>query len=115
MAYTTTMNDVWNQPSRLYPEFDVNTIDYTIGGKMLSTRLVVKDIEQMHFQSNEEYKAAIKNKLAHNIAQFMVEKGLIEFTHLPQPYEGSTIIHARCYVVPDEQVKILRTKAPNGI
>lgn len=115
MAYTTTMNDVWNQPSRLYPEFDVNVTDYTIGGKMVTTRLVIHDHEQVHFKSDEEYREAIKTRLAVSLAEYMVAAGMIEFTHLPQPHEGSTIIHARCYVTPNEQVKILRTKAPNGI
>lgn len=109
------IQDIWNQPLRMYPELDVNVVEYAIGGKMVTSRVIIDDIFTTTFQTEEEYRRAIKDKLAHNIAQYMTEHGMIEFTHLPQPYDGKTIIHARCYVAPNEQVKILRTKAPNGI
>jgi hypothetical protein len=99
----------------MYPELDVNVVEYVIGGKMVTSRVIIDDIFVTTFQTEEEYRRAIKDKLAHNIAQYMTEHGMIEFTHLPQLHDGKTIIHARCYVAPNEQVKILRTRAPNGI
>lgn len=89
--------------------------DIAIGGKLIQATLNLSPLEQINFRTDDEYKRAIKNKMAHELARFMIEANLIEFTRLPQNHIGNDIIHARCYLAPNEQVKVLRTHYANSI
>ena len=87
---------------------DFQTYDYVIGGK-----LVVG-----HASFSEEYGAMlspgsdavynVKMKLATDLAKYMIENKLVEFTQSRQASDYSTRIAIRAYLAPDEQVKILR-------
>lgn len=90
-------------------DFDFNVTDIPIGGKLIQAHLELSPMERMNFVSDDEYKRAIKRKMASELARFMIEANLIEFTHLPQNHTGNDIIHARCYLAPNGDVKILRT------
>lgn len=88
-------------------EIDINSTDYAIGGKLIQARLVLNPLDEVHFQSSDEFKKAIKNKIASELARAMIESNLIEFTQAKN-VDYSTVIHARCYLAPNDQVKILR-------
>jgi hypothetical protein len=89
-------------------DVDFSTVDVPIGGKLIQAKLELTNMESMNFKSDDEYKRAIKQKIASDLARAMIETNLIEFTRLPQPATGTDIIYARCYLAPDASVKILR-------
>lgn len=86
-------------------------LDYTeiaIGGKLLQAKLDVGHYEKTQFKTDEEYRKAMKHRLAGEIARAMIESNFIEFTYLPQMNTDYDTIFARCYLAPDNQVKLLR-------
>ena len=85
------------------------TTDIAIGGKLIQAKLEITAMDQMKFHDEDGYKRAIKQKVASELARVMIESNLIEFTRLPQNGRGTDIICARCYLAPDNQVKLLRT------
>jgi hypothetical protein len=87
-------------------KFDVK--DYAIGGKLIQASLDLTITDQMRF-TDDELKREIKRRMSQDIARFMVESNLIEFTRIQNPTDLTMRIHARCYLAPDGQVKILRS------
>jgi hypothetical protein len=97
-----------------FDSFSIKTKDHPIGGKLIHAQLRLSIMDQMQFIDDGEYKLAIKRKLASELAQFMLENNLVEFTQLPQHSTGENIIHARCFLTPNDQVKILRINYANS-
>lgn len=91
--------------------FDItfNVTDIAIGGKLLQASMEIDVLDQVSFKTDDDYKRAIKHKIAADLARAMIESNLIEFTYMPQPAIGRDTIYARCYLAPNEQVKLLRT------
>ena len=89
-------------------DVEFSAVDVAIGGKLIQAKLELTNMESMNFKSDDDYKRAIKQKVASDLARAMIETNVIEFTRLPQPATGTDIIYARCYLAPDSQVKILR-------
>lgn len=89
--------------------FTFQTYDYAIGGKMVVARSVVSDDFWSLIQNGQkEARRKIKFDLAHQMAVFMVENNLMEFTSSDDPSTGNKWIAVRAYLAPDDQVKILR-------
>ena len=86
----------------------INVEEFAIGGKLMTAKLVIPMLDQMSFANSDDYKRAVKQKIASELARGMIESNLIEFTQMMDHLNGGTIIHARCYIAPDNQVKILR-------
>lgn len=107
MAFHPALDKPWHSPSTPFTA-DFNVMDIAIGGKLIQAKLELSPLEEMNFKSGDEYKQAIKNKLASEIARAMIDTNSIEFTHLPQHGAGNDIIYARCYLAPSDQVKLLR-------
>ena len=90
-------------------QVELDVTDISIGGKLLSAKLEVNTMDEMSFRDNDEYRRAIKQKIASELARAMIESNLIEFTQISSAVNlGCKTIHARCYLAPDNQVKILR-------
>jgi hypothetical protein len=87
----------------IVPNFDLNVKEYAIGGKLLTMRMTFNE-----YDSTVLTKEQIKEKMAINLAQAMVENNMIEFTRQVDHSTLNVMIHARCYMAPNEQVKILR-------
>lgn len=107
-------NMIANNPAQFNwadEEFTFNTKDYPIGGTLVSTsfslNITFADVDR--FLTDEDFKDAIKEKMATALVKFMIEKKLIEFTKIQDPSNDSFKLHARCYVTSDDQVRILRT------
>jgi len=90
-------------------EFKFNTKDYPIGGKLVGTSLDITFADVDRFLTDEDFKDAIKGRMATALVKFMIENKLIEFTKIQEPTTASFRLHARCYVTSDDQVRILRT------
>lgn len=86
----------------------VNVQDIAIGGKLITVSLEPNPLDEMTFASPDDYKRAVKMKIATDLARVMIESNLIEFTQMLSSTTMGKVIHARCYLAPDSQVKILR-------
>lgn len=85
------------------------THDYAIGGKMVVGRAEMnEDFRMLLEDGDEDAKKAIKSKLIHDMAEFMLENQLVEFTHYDDPITFSRKIAVRAYLAPNDQVKVLR-------
>lgn len=84
------------------------THDYAIGGKLVVGRAVLEDTFVEILGRDVDAAKRIKEKLAHDIAIFMLENQLLEFTQQKDPIEYKTRIAVRAYIAPSDQVKILR-------
>lgn len=89
-------------------EVEVNVKDIAIGGKLVAVSLELNPLDEMTFANPDEYKRAVKQKIASELARAMIESNLIEFTQMLSSTSMNKVIHARCYLAPDSQVKILR-------
>lgn len=93
----------------LYQEVDFQTYDYVIGGKMVVGKAVLTDsYVQMVNGLDHEARMQLKYKLANDMATYMVENNLVEFTQQDDPYTLDKTVMVRAYLAPSEQVKILR-------
>lgn len=85
------------------------THDYAIGGKMVMARAEM-DAEYTRLLQDNDADAVknVKTKLIHDMAQFILENNLVEFTHYDNPLSLRRQIAVRAYLAPNDQVKILR-------
>lgn len=85
------------------------THDYAIGGKMVMARAEM-DAEYTRLLQDNDADAVknVKTKLIHDMAQFILENNLVEFTHYDDPMSFRRQIAVRAYLAPNDQVKILR-------
>ena len=51
----------------------------------------------------------LKEKLIHQMAEFILENKLVEFTHWDDPITFDRHIAVRAYLAPDNQVRIIRS------
>jgi hypothetical protein len=92
-------------------KINFNEQHYAIGGKMLTGKYELASNEFANFKVEPKLVYYIKEKLAYNLARKMVDDRLIEFTEYRDISTDRTIISFRCYLVPDDQIKILRIYA----
>ena len=90
-------------------KFTFKTMDYPIGGKLVSGSLDITFADTNRFLTDDDFKNAIKQRMATHLVKCMIENNLIEFTKIEDSKTGSYRLHARCYLAPNDQVKILRT------
>jgi len=92
-----------------YQEVDFQTYDYIIGGKLVVAKAVLSDsYVQMVNGLDQEARLQLKYKLATDMATYMVQNNLVEFTQQDNPYTLDKTVMVRAYLAPSEQVKILR-------
>lgn len=85
------------------------THDYAIGGKMVVGRAEMDESYTMMLQNGDKDAVKhIKQKLIHDMAQFILENNLVEFTHVDDPLTFRRKIAVRAYLAPNDQVKVLR-------
>lgn len=98
-------------PQAYYDPFgkvDFESHDYAIGGKMVVATTSMSDDFYQLTQTDTAAKERVKFDLVTQIAKYMVENRLVEFTQYKDPIMGNTRVACRVCLVPDEQVKILR-------
>lgn len=78
---------------------------HAIQGKMLTASIVISDFE---YTQNKLDPMDIKQKLMAQLVEKMFEDKNIEFTKMQDVSTWDHKFHARIYVVPDTQVRILR-------
>lgn len=80
--------------------------DYTIGGKMVVAIHIASYLDVMSWKTN--FEDHVKEQLAQHMARYVLDNKLIEFTKSSDPVGNDITYRARCYLTPDDTVKILR-------
>ena len=90
-------------------ETKFDTYEYAIGGKMVVGKAKMShDFRMMLEDGDEEAKKRLKTDLIHQMAQYMLENNLVEFTHYDDPITFDRQVAVRAYLAPNDQIKILR-------
>ena len=90
----------WDEPLTQY--------EYAIQGQMFMVSFTAT--EHLMFNTPEDvWKQVVKKRLAMDLAEKMLEDGVIEFTQMQDSASVHKTIRARCYLVPDNQVRLIRT------
>lgn len=93
------------------PYDPLETYDHLIQGKMIVARYTQRESVGVVMNAIEAaaFKDHVKQTLALNLAESMIQEGLISYTKMDDPKSFETIYLARCFAVPDDRVQILRT------
>lgn len=97
----------WSQYNITEP-VDFQTYDYVIGGKMVVGKAVLQDSFAQLMLSDADARLELKKKLISDMAQFILENNLVEFTQLDDPLSFKKTVMVRAYLAPNDQIKILR-------
>jgi len=92
-----------------YDNMNVDVKEFAIGGKLVALRYEVSDSKMSTIKSDTAYKTFIKKEMMNQLADYLLDNKLVEFTHQYSPSTGTQILAVRCYLAPDTQIKILRT------
>jgi hypothetical protein len=84
------------------------THDYAIGGKLVVGRASMDETFAEILGKDIDAKKRLKEKLVHDLATYMLENQLVEFTQQDDPITFTKTIAVRAYLAPNDQVKILR-------
>ena len=89
------------------PTFE--TYDYAIGGKLVQGRAIMDEsFSELLRGGDSDAKRNIKKSLVLQMAEYMLENNLVEFTQQDDPLTFRKAIMVRAYLAPNDQVKILR-------
>lgn len=95
-------------------DIEFNIKEYPIGGKMVTGKCFVTDAQYMSISiPDKELKLAIKKDLAKQLAIHLIENKLVEFTMMQDSVDMSRTYQVRCFVTPDDQIRILRVNEKN--
>lgn len=84
------------------------TYDYAIGGKLVVGRAIMEDSFVHLANTDQEARMMLKKKLVMDMAAYMLENNLVEFTQQDDPLTMRKHVMVRAYIAPNDQVKILR-------
>lgn len=80
--------------------------EYAIGGKMVSATYAASYLDAMSWKT--DFEDHVKEQLAQQMVRYMLNNKLIEFTKSSSATSEAITYRARCYLTPDDNVKILR-------
>jgi len=92
-----------------YTDFNFTYKDIAIGGKLVQGSLRLSEDKMMAVQGDHMLKQYLRSSMAQQMGEYMISNGLVEFTQMRDSISFDTIVKARCYLAPNDQVKILRT------
>lgn len=84
-----------------------NTQQYAIQGNLLTVNMIISDSEMTDKPISPD---EIKMKLMNLMVEKMMQDKHIEYTKMLDPVSGDHRFHARIFVVPDTQVRIIRER-----
>lgn len=89
---------------------EFKTYDYAIGGKMVVGKASMTDDFRLTIENGDaEAVRCLKTDLANQLAIFMLENKMLEFTYQDDPFTFSRNVMVRAYVASNDQVRILRS------
>ena len=96
-----------------YRDIDVGVHEVPIQGQLICAQIEVDDSDLMvASKSDDEAKHLIKMQLAQKIAEYMFDKGMVEYSIQDNgPAYCTKTVRARAFVTPDNQVRLLKIHA----
>lgn len=85
----------------------VEVTDYAIGGKMVTIKSEISNVNLVHID-DETWRQTIRSELAHKLATIILQYGLCEITTMQHVNGVGKTVAIRCYLAPNDQVKLLR-------
>ncbi len=99
----------WVLPNFDDPSPTFKITDTAIGGKLVRCTMEFTAQKVLEFGSEHAFNDFVKTTMTNDIAKYMLDNHLIEFTRRQDPKTLNTVVRARCYLATDEQIRILRT------
>ena len=87
--------------------FQTNLQEFAIGGKLITVTYRLNHIQTQSFL-DENYREEVKKEMSEFMARYILENNLAEFTSTEDYGSQMKILNMRCYLAPNDQVKILR-------
>lgn len=84
--------------------FDLNETVLPIGGRLIHLSGVYSE---SFLYDAKNWKDFVRSDMSHKLAKVLVEK-YTEFTSITDHLTGNLKVNARCYLAPDDQVRLLR-------
>ena len=85
---------------------EVEERSYALGGKLLTAKMVVSEFEAL--ANNEDLKQTIRKKMVESLVEQILNDKLCEFTTYTDAVLMGQIVVARCYLAPNDQIRLLR-------
>lgn len=106
------MSIPFNNLANPFDPFDDTTIkfdyeDTAYQGKMIKVTMDLDALTTVQF-NDAELRKLIKHELAQKLAKGMIQNNLIEFTSSDDSLTGIKRVYARCFLTPDDNVRIIR-------
>jgi hypothetical protein len=92
-----------------FDDFKFNYKEFPIGGKLVTGTISISEHKMLSYVSEPEFKEFLKKQMTHQMCEYIISNGFVEFTQMKDHTTFDTIVKARCYLAPNDQVKILRT------
>lgn len=105
-AWREMYNDTWRKIYNDSSPPSKPVEEYAIKGEMLLASHTYDD-----YMINDMGRDEIRRQLATLIALELLKSNHIEFTQMKDQLSGKTIVKARAFVTPNNQVQIIRTKS----
>lgn len=100
--------DPWSVP------ISINSQDYVVKGNMIKYQITMSEYDLMQINP-KTFELDIKQQLMDGLMYEVANTKSVEFTKSSDRIAGMTYFRARIFVVPDDQVKILRVSQLNNI
>jgi hypothetical protein len=82
--------------------------DYAIRGEMVTHTKEVNSLSMI--KGDPHFAINLKLEMAQELGAELLKHGCIEFTSQDNPITFAKVVRARCFVVPSEDVQVLREK-----
>jgi hypothetical protein len=91
----------------MFDDIEFNIKEYPIKGKMVVGQFTVNLSEMLHLPTGQ-VENVIKESLCKSMVNFILENKLAEFTMQEDPINMTKIFRMRCFLTPDDQVRLIR-------
>jgi hypothetical protein len=91
----------------MFDDIEFNIKEYPIKGKMVVGQFTVNLSEMLQLR-NDLVESIIKESLCKSMVNVILENKLAEFTMLENPVDMSKTYRVRCFLTPDEDVRLIR-------
>jgi hypothetical protein len=97
----------FNTPEDEY-DYTFKTLDIPIGGKLITVTVALTEGQNLSM-TDIQARNHFKNEIAKLLATHMLENNLVETTQYVDKLDYTKRVNVRCYLAPNDQIKILRT------
>lgn len=87
----------------------VQVEEFPIGGKLIIANISLSTLETVQHWDDESWRNGQRQRLVNLLANRILLDNLTEITTHEDYLNGFKIITARCYLAPNDQVKVLRS------